>query len=230
MSEKITSEKISRRRAFSLVGLAAAMGLAVPATMLTVSDAEAQTRGMQRREERRLAARSDVRNDVQVRSKKKPSGCGPLAASTRKRPRARPPTCGGSGRSLYVRPDSGIVISGKVGTLDQAKAEFTVLKTVLPLDTRTLSMCPPRPCRLTPAVQLPPVPATDSMLLPRPVRFNAGAVVPHRHATGAPALGVPPPHIFAARHGVLMRHRSRHTPVGERERPSGATIRVILAE
>ena len=53
MSEKITSEKISRRRAFSLVGLAAAMGLAVPATMLTVSDAEAQTRGMQRREERR---------------------------------------------------------------------------------------------------------------------------------------------------------------------------------
>ena len=53
MSDKITSEKISRRRAFSLVGLAAAMGLAVPATMLTVSDAEAQTRGMQRREERR---------------------------------------------------------------------------------------------------------------------------------------------------------------------------------
>ena len=28
-------------------------GLAVPATMLTVSDAEAQTRGMQRREEQR---------------------------------------------------------------------------------------------------------------------------------------------------------------------------------
>ena len=53
MSDKITSEKISRRRAFSLVGLAAAMGLAVPATMLTVSDAEAQTHGMQRREERR---------------------------------------------------------------------------------------------------------------------------------------------------------------------------------
>ena len=53
MSEKITSEIISRRRAFSLLGLAAALGLAVPATMLTVSDAEAQTRGMQRREERR---------------------------------------------------------------------------------------------------------------------------------------------------------------------------------
>jgi hypothetical protein len=53
MSERITSEMISRRRAFSLLGLAAALGLAVPTTMLTVSDAEAQTRGMQRREQRR---------------------------------------------------------------------------------------------------------------------------------------------------------------------------------
>ena len=53
MSEKITSEMISRRKAFSLVGLAAVVGLAVPATMLTVSDAEAATRGMERREARR---------------------------------------------------------------------------------------------------------------------------------------------------------------------------------
>ena len=53
MSEKITSEMISRRRAFSLLGLAAALGVAVPATMLTVSDAEAQTGGMERRGERR---------------------------------------------------------------------------------------------------------------------------------------------------------------------------------
>ena len=49
---RITSEMISRRRAFSLLGLAAA-GLAVPATLLTVSDAEAATRGMERRGERR---------------------------------------------------------------------------------------------------------------------------------------------------------------------------------
>jgi hypothetical protein len=53
MSEKITSEMISRRRAFSLLGLAAALGFAVPTTVLTVSDAEAQTRGMERREGRR---------------------------------------------------------------------------------------------------------------------------------------------------------------------------------
>ena len=54
MSEKMKSEMISRRGAFSLLGLAAA-GLVVPATLLTVSDAEAQTttttgtRGQQRR-------------------------------------------------------------------------------------------------------------------------------------------------------------------------------------
>jgi hypothetical protein len=48
----ITSEMISRRKALSLMGLAAALGLAVPA-VLTVSDAEAQTAGMVRRQERR---------------------------------------------------------------------------------------------------------------------------------------------------------------------------------
>jgi hypothetical protein len=39
MSEQL----ISRRGAFSLLGLAAALGFAVPTTMLTVSEAEAQT-------------------------------------------------------------------------------------------------------------------------------------------------------------------------------------------
>jgi hypothetical protein len=53
MSEKINSEMISRRRAFSLVGLAAALGVAVPTTVLMISDAEAQTAGMERRQERR---------------------------------------------------------------------------------------------------------------------------------------------------------------------------------
>jgi hypothetical protein len=38
MSEK----RISRRGAFSLLGLAAAVGFGVPTTMLTMSDAEAQ--------------------------------------------------------------------------------------------------------------------------------------------------------------------------------------------
>ena len=53
MSEIINSEVISRRRALSLVGLAAALGLAAPAVVLTASGAEAQTSGMERRGERR---------------------------------------------------------------------------------------------------------------------------------------------------------------------------------
>jgi hypothetical protein len=57
MSEQIQSEMISRRRALSLLGIAAALGLAVPPAVLTVSDAEAQTAGMQRRAARRAARR-----------------------------------------------------------------------------------------------------------------------------------------------------------------------------
>jgi hypothetical protein len=53
MSAIIKSEMISRRKALSLVGLAAAFGLAAAPTVLTVSDAEAQTAGMERRQERR---------------------------------------------------------------------------------------------------------------------------------------------------------------------------------
>src|SRR6516225_4963282 len=76
MSEQL----ISRRGAFSLLGLAAALGFAVPTTVLTTSDAEAQAQpiapapttpapttaapgtqpmsGMERREERRAARRT----------------------------------------------------------------------------------------------------------------------------------------------------------------------------
>jgi hypothetical protein len=43
MSAIIKSETISRRKALSLFGLAAAFGLAATPTILTVSDAEAQT-------------------------------------------------------------------------------------------------------------------------------------------------------------------------------------------
>ena len=56
MSENIKSETISRRKTFSLLGLAAVFSLAVPAAVLSLSDeAEAQTttttgtRGQQRR-------------------------------------------------------------------------------------------------------------------------------------------------------------------------------------
>jgi len=45
-------DEISRRTALSLMGVAA-LGLALPATLLTATDAEAQTVGMDRRQDRR---------------------------------------------------------------------------------------------------------------------------------------------------------------------------------
>ena len=65
MTEKLKSELISRRTAFSLLGLTAAFALAVPATVLTASDAEAQTSGMERRHERRTGRheRRDTRRE-----------------------------------------------------------------------------------------------------------------------------------------------------------------------
>jgi hypothetical protein len=77
MSSIIKSEMISRRKALSLMGLAAAFGLAAAPTVLTVSDAEAQTAaaptaaapaataptaGMERRQQRR-AGRHERRQE-----------------------------------------------------------------------------------------------------------------------------------------------------------------------
>ena len=53
MSAIIKSEMITRRKAVSLMGLAAAFGLAAAPTVLAVSGAEAQTVGMERRQDRR---------------------------------------------------------------------------------------------------------------------------------------------------------------------------------
>jgi hypothetical protein len=53
MSEIIKSEAISRRSALSLFGKIALFASAASTTALTVSDAEAQTVGMERRQERR---------------------------------------------------------------------------------------------------------------------------------------------------------------------------------
>jgi hypothetical protein len=53
MSEIIKSEAISRRRTLSLFGKVAAFAVAASTAALTVSDAEAQTAGMLRRQERR---------------------------------------------------------------------------------------------------------------------------------------------------------------------------------
>ena len=77
MNAIIKSEMISRRKALSLMGLAAAFGLAAAPTVLTVSDAEAQTAaaptataptataptaGMERRQQRR-AGRHERRDE-----------------------------------------------------------------------------------------------------------------------------------------------------------------------
>ena len=52
MTEMIKSEEISRRKALSFLGLVAAFNLAASSTVLTASEAEAQTAGMERRQER----------------------------------------------------------------------------------------------------------------------------------------------------------------------------------
>ena len=62
MSEKIKSEMISRRRAFSFLGQAAVLSLVVPATVMTATDADAQTLGMERRQDRR-AGRHERRTE-----------------------------------------------------------------------------------------------------------------------------------------------------------------------
>ena len=64
MTERIQSGLISRRRAFSL------LGVALPATIFAVSQGAAQTPGMERREERRddrQERREDRRDDRQER-------------------------------------------------------------------------------------------------------------------------------------------------------------------
>ena len=53
MNAITNSKAISRRKALSLMGFAAAFGSAAAPALLAVSDAEAQTLGMERRQERR---------------------------------------------------------------------------------------------------------------------------------------------------------------------------------
>ncbi len=53
MGESIKSEALSRRKALSLFGKGAAFGIAAFSMELTASDANAQTVGMERRQERR---------------------------------------------------------------------------------------------------------------------------------------------------------------------------------
>jgi hypothetical protein len=71
MSEKIESELISRRRAFSLLGLAAAWSLVVPAAVMTATDAEARVGNPASAVSVAGANRRDRRQDRRYKTKKK---------------------------------------------------------------------------------------------------------------------------------------------------------------
>jgi len=62
MTKTTELDQVSRRTVCSLLGLSAALSLAVPVTLSAISDAEAQTVGMDRRQDRR-EGRHDRRSD-----------------------------------------------------------------------------------------------------------------------------------------------------------------------
>ena len=82
MSENMKLEMISRRKILSLLGLAAAASLAIPATVLTVTNADAQTQGMERRDDRR-DGRQDRRDDRRNKKKKKSNSVALLQSARR---------------------------------------------------------------------------------------------------------------------------------------------------
>jgi len=85
MSAITRSEMISRRKALSLMGLAATFGLAAAPVVLTVSDAEAQTAGMERRQERRAGRherREERRAGRHERREERRTGTNPGATTT----------------------------------------------------------------------------------------------------------------------------------------------------
>jgi hypothetical protein len=69
---------ISRRRAFSLLGLGAALSTLAPTMMLSASEAEAQTAGMERREGRRTGRqeRRETRRTVREQRRETRRGGG----------------------------------------------------------------------------------------------------------------------------------------------------------
>ena len=71
MSEKINLEMISRRGAFSLLGVAAALSLAVPATVMIATDAEARVGNPGSAVSVAGANRRDRRQDRRYNYKKK---------------------------------------------------------------------------------------------------------------------------------------------------------------
>jgi hypothetical protein len=73
MSEKIKLEMFSRRQAFSLLGLAAAVSLAVPAAVITATEAKARVGNPGSAVSVAGANRRDRRQDRRYK-KKKPTG------------------------------------------------------------------------------------------------------------------------------------------------------------
>lgn len=65
MSERSNSERLDRREALSLLGWAAALGIATSGTFLFGTESPAQTVGMERRQERR-GARHERRYERRV--------------------------------------------------------------------------------------------------------------------------------------------------------------------
>jgi hypothetical protein len=105
MSAIITSEMISRRKALSLMGLAAAFGLAAPPTVLTVSDAEAQTAaaptaGMERRQGRRAARHERRQERRMARTERR-------TARTERRQERRTGTATGTGTTTGAATTTG---------------------------------------------------------------------------------------------------------------------------
>ena len=70
MSEKIDLAMVSRRRAFSLLGVAAAVSLAVPATVMIATDAEARVGNPGSAVSIAGANRRDRRQDRRYKKKK----------------------------------------------------------------------------------------------------------------------------------------------------------------
>ncbi len=71
MSEKIGSQMVSRRGAFSLLGLAAALSLVVPATVMMATDAEARVGNPASAVSVAGANRRNRRDDRRSKKKKK---------------------------------------------------------------------------------------------------------------------------------------------------------------
>jgi len=71
MSDKIKSEMISRREAFSLLGLVAALSLVVPAMVMTATEAEARVGDPTSAVSVAGANRRDRRQDRRYKKKKK---------------------------------------------------------------------------------------------------------------------------------------------------------------